>query len=160
MGGRLMVPVDQYHKSLRSAKYATMLISLTFLIFFLVEVLNRRRIHPEQYILVGLALCVFYALLVALSEHISFDLAYAIAAVAVIGLIIAYSIPMFKHRRLTFLLGGILILLFGFIFTIIQLEDLALLMGSIGLFLVLAIVMYLSRKVDWYSIQSTHEGTS
>ncbi len=159
MGVRLMVPVDQYHKSLRSAKYATMLISLTFLIFFFVEVLNRRRIHPVQYILVGLALCVFYALLVALSEHISFDLAYAIAAIAVIGLIIAYSVPMFKQRRLTLLLGGILVLLFGFIFTIIQLEDLALLMGSIGLFLVLAIVMYLSRKVDWYSIQSTNAET-
>ncbi|MDQ3100495.1 MAG: cell envelope integrity protein CreD, partial [Bacteroidota bacterium] len=155
MGVNLMVPVDQYQKSIRTAKYSTMLISLTFLIFFFVEVLNRRRIHPVQYILVGLALCVFYTLLVALSEHMAFNLAYALAAIGVIGLITAYSTAMFKQRRLTLLLTGILVLLFGFVFTIIQLEDLALLMGSIGLFIVLAIVMYLSRKVDWYSIQST-----
>lgn len=151
-GVDLLLAVDEYQKSTRSAKYAIMFISFTFLIFFFIEIRNKKRIHPIQFILVGLALTIFYALLLSLSEHIHFNWAYIIASAAIIVLISAYSITIFKSGKLTALMSGVLILLYGFIFTILQLEDYALLMGSIGLFIVLAVIMYLSRKIDWYAI--------
>jgi len=151
-GVDLLLAVDEYQKSTRSAKYAIMLISFTFLVFFFIEIRNKKRIHPIQFILVGLALTIFYVLLLSLSEHIHFNYAYLIASAAIIVLIGTYSITIFKNGKLTALMAGILFLLYGFIFTILQLEDYALLMGSIGLFIVLAIIMYLSRKIDWYII--------
>ncbi|MGB0886613.1 MAG: cell envelope integrity protein CreD [Vicingaceae bacterium] len=151
-GVDLLLAVDEYQKSTRSAKYAIMFISFTFLIFFFIEIRNKKRIHPIQFILVGLALTIFYALLLSLSEHIHFNYAYLIASTAIIVMIGAYSITIFKNGKLTALMTGVLILLYGFIFTILQLEDYALLMGSVGLFIVLAIIMYLSRKIDWYAI--------
>lgn len=151
-GVDLLLPVDEYQKSTRSAKYAIMFISFTFLIFFFIEIRNKKRIHPIQFILVGLALTIFYALLVSLSEHIHFNNAYLISSAAIIVMIGSYSITIFKSGKLTALMSGVLLLLYGFIFTILQLEDYALLMGSIGLFLVLAVIMYLSRKIDWYAI--------
>jgi inner membrane protein len=151
-GVDLLLAVDEYQKSTRSAKYAIMFIAFTFLIFFFIEIRNKKRIHPIQFILVGLALIIFYALLLSLSEHIHFNYAYIIASAAIIILISAYSMTIFKNKKLTGLMSGVLILLYGFIFTILQLEDYALLMGSIGLFIVLAVIMYLSRKIDWYAI--------
>jgi len=151
-GVDLLLAVDEYQKSTRSAKYAIMFISFTFLIFFFIEIRNKKRIHPIQFILVGLALTIFYALLLSLSEHIHFNNAYLIASASIIVMIGAYSITIFKNAKLTVLMSGVLILLYGFIYTILQLEDYALLMGSIGLFIVLAIIMYLSRKIDWYAI--------
>jgi len=156
-GVNLIVPVDEYQKSMRSAKYAVIFISLTFLIFFFVQILNRVRIHPIQYIIVGLALCVFYTLLIALSEHISFKLSYLISSISIIALITLYAKSMFKNITLTWLICCILSILYLFIFSIIQMEDYALLMGSVGLFIVLAIVMYLSRKIDWYAIKSSRD---
>ena len=152
-GVNLFVPVDEYQKSMRSAKYAVMFITLTFLIFFFVQILNKVRIHPIQYIIVGLALCVFYTLLIALSEHISFDASYLISSVSIITMITLYSYSIAKNSRLTKIIGGILTLLYLFIYSILQMQDYALLMGSIGLFVVLGIVMYLSRKIDWYAVQ-------
>ena len=151
-GVTLLVPVDDYQKTTRSQKYALMIISLTFLLFFFIEVMNKKRIHPIQYLLVGLAMIIFYTLLLSLSEHVNFNFAYMIASFAIITLIIVYCIPIFKNKRLTAFMMLILVTLYGFVFTILQLEDYALLMGSIGLFIVLAIVMYLSRKINWYSV--------
>lgn len=153
-GVNLIVPVDEYQKSMRSAKYAVMFITLTFLIFFFVQILNRVRIHPIQYIIVGLALCVFYTLLIAISEHLNFMYSYVIASVSIIAMITLYAKSIFKSNMLTMLLCLILVILYLFIYSIIQMEDYALLMGSIGLFVVLAIVMYLSRKIDWYAIKT------
>ncbi|MEM9718583.1 MAG: cell envelope integrity protein CreD [Bacteroidota bacterium] len=150
-GVSLLLPVDEYQKSMRSAKYALMLVSLTFMIFFFIQILRKVRIHPIQYIMVGLALVVFYTLLIALSEHISFQRAYLVASVAIITMITLYVHSIFKNTQLTLIMGGILVILYAFIYTIIQLQDFALLMGSVGLFIVLAIVMYLSRKIDWYN---------
>ncbi len=150
-GVKLLLPVDHYQKSERSVKYAIMFISLTFLIFFFTEILNKKRIHPIQYLLVGLGLSIFYTLLVSLSEHFSFNLAYFIASFAIIALITAYSYSMLKNGRLTSIVALVLIILYAFLFIILQLQDYSLLLGSIGLFLALAIVMYLSRKVNWYS---------
>lgn len=153
-GVNLIVTLDEYQKSSRSAKYAVMFIALTFLVFFFAQILNGVKIHPIQYIIVGLALCVFYTLLIALSEHISFNLSYLISALSIISLITLYSQSIFHHKRLTGLICLILTLLYLFIYSIIQMEDYALLMGSIGLFLVLAVVMYLSRKIDWYAVKT------
>ena len=145
--------MDEYQKSMRSAKYAAMFITLTFLLFFFVQILNNVRIHPIQYIIVGLALCVFYTLLIALSEHMSFKISYLISSFSILVMITLYAHSFAKNSRLTKLIGLILILLYLFIYSIIQMQDYALLMGSIGLFIVLAVIMYLSRKIDWYTIQ-------
>ena len=156
-GVNLFVPVDEYQKSMRSVKYASMLITLTFLLFFFIQILNQVRIHPIQYIIVGLALCVFYTLLIGLSEHIPFTISYLISSLSIITMITLYAHSIAKNNRLTMLIALILILLYLFIFSIIQMEDFALLMGSVGLFIVLAVIMYLSRKIDWYAIQAYKE---
>jgi inner membrane protein len=153
-GVNLIVPVDEYQKSMRSAKYAAIFITLTFLVFFFLQILNGVKIHPIQYIIVGLSLCVFYTLLIGLSEHIPFKFSYFISSAAIVGLITLYAKSVFKIKRLTYLICLILTALYLFIFSIIQMEDYALLMGSVGLFIVLATIMYLSRKIDWYSVKT------
>ncbi len=152
-GINLPVPVDEYQKNMRSAKYAAMIIAFTFLMFFFVEILNKKRIHPFQYILVGLALCIFYTLLLSLSEHISFNMAYAISCIVIISMIVLYAKTIFKSQLLTGILAGMLLVVYGFIFVILQLQDLALLIGSIGLVIVLGVLMYLSRNIDWYNFK-------
>ncbi len=149
-GVQLLLPVDQYQKTMRSVKYAVMFIALTFLAFFLTELISRRRIHPMQYLLVSIGLVLFYTLLLAISEQIGFDWAYLISASAIVVLITAYSHSVFKHSKPTAIMGGFLTLLYLFLYTVLQLEDLALLIGSVGLFVALAVIMYVSRKVNWY----------
>lgn len=151
LGVKFIITVDEYQKNTRAVKYAIMFISLTFLVFFFVEIINRVRIHPIQYILVGLSLVLFFSLLISITEHLNFNLAYLISALATITLVALYARTIFKSLRLTGVLTGILFIIYIFIFTIIQLEDYSLLFGSVGLFLVLALVMYISRKIDWYS---------
>ncbi len=151
-GVELIPGVDDYQKSYRSAKYAAMSISLTFLVFFLVEILNRRKIHPFQYILVGLALCLFFVLLVSLSEHMDFNLAYGLATLGVVTMIGLYSTSIFKEAKLTYLLTLILTGIYGFLFVTLQLEAYALLLGSLGLGLILAATMYFTRNINWYRL--------
>ena len=149
-GVRLLFPVDTYQKAMRSAKYSLLFISLTFLVFFFSEVLNKKRIHPVQYLLVGIALVVFYSLLIAFSEHIGFNLAYLIASLAVIGLITIFSNSILNSRIFAVVIFFELVALYLFLFIVLQLSDFSLLMGSIGLFVILSIVMYFSKKIDWY----------
>ena len=149
-GFQLFMPNDHYQQSMRSAKYAIMFISLTFMVFFFMETVNKKRIHPIQYILVGLALSIFFVLILSLSEFIGFNAAYGVGALATTILITAYSSSILTSRKLTAFMAGLLTVMYGFIYTILQLEDTALLVGSIGLFIILAIVMIWSRKVDWY----------
>ena len=156
-GVNLLVPVDHYRKSHRSIQYAIMLIALTFVSFFFIEVLNKLKVHPVQYILVGLALVLFYTLLLSISEHLNFDAAFLIAMVATIAMIGLYAKTIFKNLRLTVLLTGILFIMYGFIYIILQLQDFALLIGSIGLFVVLGFIMYVSRKINWYSMVEENE---
>lgn len=151
-GVDLLIPVDYYQKSMRSAKYAILFIALTFLIFFFVEVLNNKRIHPIQYILVGLALVLFFSLLLALSEHIGFSWSYLTSSIIIIALIAVYISSVFKNRNLTFVTTGILGILYGFIYTLLQLEDYALLLGTIGLLIILSIIMFFTRRIDWYNL--------
>jgi inner membrane protein len=150
-GVSLLMAVDQYQKSMRAAKYAVLFIVLTFMVFFFIQVLNKVRIHPIQYILVGLTLCIFYTLLISLSEHIYFGLAYLVASVAIVSLTAFYTQGTFKNMKLSGMLAVIMSILYSFIYIIIQLEDFALLAGSIGLFIALAIIMTLTRKIDWYN---------
>lgn len=153
----LILPLDDYQKSMRSAKYAVMTIALTFLIFFLVEILNGRKIHPFQYALVGLALCLFYVLLISISEHSNFNLAYGISSFSIIMMITLYSLSVFKDPKLTALLVVVLTGIYGFLFITLQMADYALLMGSAGLTLILGATMYFTRNINWYKINISTE---
>ncbi|MFH1402523.1 MAG: cell envelope integrity protein CreD [Patescibacteria group bacterium] len=151
-GVDLLAPVDEYQKSERSAKYALLIIALTFMIFFFSEIFNKKRVHPIQYLLVGLALVLYYSLLISFSEAVGFDWAYLIASGSTIGLITGYSKVILPTSRMLFAQTFILVFLYLFVYIILQLEDYALLAGSVGLFVILSVVMYLSRKIDWYRI--------
>ena len=148
-GVRLVEAVDHYQQNMRSAKYALMFIALTFVVFFFVELLTKKKIHLVQYLLVGIALILFYSLLLSISEQIGFALAYLIASLATIGLITTYSYSIFKNTMQTGILTVILCLLYTFLFVILQLEDIALLIGSIGMFIILGIIMFVSGKINW-----------
>ncbi len=149
-GVSLVQPADQYNKTSRSVKYAILLIGLTFALFFIIELMQKKPLHPVQYILVGLALVIFYTLLLSISEYLLFDYAYSIAAAATILLITFYAKSHFNSWKSASIFGVLLTCLYGFIFILIRLEDTALLVGSIGLFIILALVMYGSRKINWY----------
>ncbi|NLR64592.1 cell envelope integrity protein CreD [Chitinophaga varians] len=148
-GIKFFMPAESYQQSIRAVKYAILVIGLTFIIFYFIELSQRRAIHPLQYALVGLALCIFYTLLISISEQLNFTLAYLIASGLTIGLISLYVASAYKSGRIAAGIGGTLLLLYGFIYVIISAEDQALLMGSIGLFLTLAAIMYFSRTIKW-----------
>ena len=148
-GVNFMIPVDEYQKSERATKYGFLVIGLTFLVFFLIQTLSRIPIHPFQYLMIGLGLVMFYTLLISISEHSSFLKAYLIAGISVILMISLYSKSILNGWKFPVFIGASLLALYSFIYVIIQLESYALLVGSIGLFLILAGVMYVSRKIDW-----------
>ncbi|MEM6718727.1 MAG: cell envelope integrity protein CreD [Bacteroidota bacterium] len=148
-GTDFIIPVDEYQQSERAAKYGFLVIGLTFLVFFLIQTLSKISIHPFQYLMIGIALIMFYTLLLSISEHSSFFRAYIIAGIAVIVMITLYSKSILKNWKFPVLIGTTLTALYSFIYVIIQLENFALLVGSIGLFIILGIVMYVSRKIDW-----------
>jgi inner membrane protein len=145
-------PVDQYLKSDRAIKYALLFIALTFAGFFLFEVLKRLAVHPVQYGLVGLSLAFFYLLLLSLAEHLDFARAYALAATACV-LLIGFYVSHVLHswlRGAGFTAG--LAALYAMLYALLNAEDYALLMGSLLVFGLLASVMVLTRKLDWYGI--------
>lgn len=148
-GVNLFVPVNNYQKTLRSVKYAALCILLTFAAFFIIETSNKRSVHPFHYGLVGVALVLFYTLLLSFSEYIGFNASYAIASVATIGLIGWFVKGLLQSGRMSILLSAILLLLYTYVFTILQLQDYSLLLGSIGLFITLGVIMYFSRKIQW-----------
>ena len=149
MGANLIIPVDGYDKTERSVKYALLCIILTFAAFFLIETIYKRNLHLLQYGLAGCALVLFYTLLLSISEYVGFNLAYLIAGVATIGLVTWFVGSIMKSGKLAIFIAFVLTVVYGYIFTIIQLQDYSLLMGSIGLFVALAIIMYFSRKMQW-----------
>ena len=151
-GLKLLITADIYQKSIRISRYALMFIVFTFSAFFLSEIINKKRVHPIQYILIGLAIILFYVLLLSISEHLNFDFAYILSAVAITTIITSYSGSILKNNRFTLTVCGILIILYTYLYIVIQLEDYALIMGSIGLLIVLTTVMYITRKIDWYSL--------
>jgi inner membrane protein len=123
----------------------------------MIELLSQKVIHPIQYLLIGLALLVFYTLLLSLSEHISFDMSYLIASTGIISMISLYAASFLKNVKQTVVVFGILIILYIYLYILLQLQDFALLMGSISLFVVLGVLMYVTRNIDWFN---TLKGTS
>ncbi len=148
-GADLFVPVNGYQKTMRSVKYAVLCILLTFTAFFLIETANKKSVHPLHYALIGFALILFYTLLLSISEYTGFNIAYGIAAVSTIGLIAWFVRGLLGSIKLSLLLSAVLLLLYSYVFTILQLQDYALLLGSVGLFLTLAVVMRFSKKIQW-----------
>ena len=150
-GVNFKIPVEQYQQSMRSAKYAILIILLTFGVIFFTEIMNKTRIHALQYLLVGLALCLFYSLLLSFSEHVGFNPAYLLSSALTIILVGGYMFGITKKKKPSLIMSGLLAILYIYIFVLIQLETFALLAGSLGLFIILAIVMYFSKKIDWFN---------
>ena len=148
-GLNLLQPVDAYGQTQRSIKYAVLIIALTFFLYFFLEIFYRRSVHPLQYVLIGFALVIFYTLLLSISEYIAFGQAYLVASSSTVLLIGWYSKSIFKKWGIVLLFSFILSLLYVFIYVLIQLQDNSLLFGSIGLFVLLTIIMYFSRKINW-----------
>lgn len=158
-GVRLILPVDNYQKAMRSVKYALLFIALTFLVIFFSEILGKIRVHPIQYLITGSALIVFFSLLIALAEHITYNLAYLISSLVIISMITLYVRSIFRSIRITAIVTSILIGLYVFLFTILQIADYSLLLGNIGLILVIGAVMFFSSKIDWYQSKNTANNT-
>ena len=154
-GVQLYQPVDIYQRNVRAGKYGLLFIAMTFVAFFLLEVLKRLRVHPVQYLLVGAALATFYVVLLALSEQIGFGRAYALAAVSVVVLVGGYATAVLHARRAGLLLGGVLGLIYAMLYGLIAAEQYALLIGALVLLAMVALMMYLTRRIDWYAYVPT-----
>ncbi len=151
-------PINAYSLSDRATKYGLLFVVLTFVAVGLFELMQRLRVHPVQYFLVGSAICSFFLLLVSLSEHVGFNNAYIAAASACVLLLMHYASYMLGSlwRGLPF--GAGIGLLYGLLFMLLQQEQTALAMGAVALFIVLACVMALTRKVNWYGLTATPSG--
>jgi inner membrane protein len=150
-GIELVQPVDIYQRCTRAVKYGGLFIALSFLTLFLVENLRRRPLHPIQYGLMGLALSVFYLLLLALAEHIGFLAAYLIAAVALCALMGVYLAGALGSTRAGCASGGIFAATYTLLYMLVTSENYALLAGAVALFALLATAMLLTRRMDWYA---------
>ena len=148
-GVSLMTPVDTYQKVTRALKYGLLFLVLPFCTLFFFEILARRRIHPVQYLLVGLADCVFYLLLLSLGEHLVFALAYLAAAAACTALVSLYAVAVMRSATGLVMLP-VMGAAYAFLAVVLSSEDFALLIGAVGLFLLLGGAMFLTRRVDWY----------
>ncbi len=149
-GVELKVPVEQYLQTDRAIKYAFLIILLTFAAVFFVEMRKAKPIHPVQYLLIGIALIVFYTLLLSFSEHINFGLSYLIACVMTIAMIVVFMASITKDKKTALGIGLLLAVLYTFVYVLLQLESYALLVGSVGLFIILGIAMFATQKIDWY----------
>jgi len=148
-GVRFIVPVDFYQVVSRAAKYATMFLAVAFMAVFVLELRSSRRVHAVQYLLVGLAMAFFYVLLLSFAEQIGFLKAYLIASAATVGLISAYVGLVQASVLKGLVMGLVLSLLYGLLYMILRLEDYALLAGAVAGFLMLAVVMFATLKVNW-----------
>ena len=152
----LLVPVDSYSMADRSLKYGFLLLTLTFLGYFIFEITSKekKKVHPIQYCLLGAAILMFYLLLVSISELLTFNLSYMISALMVMGMVLTYTYYVItKKKSLGFSIGitALMGLLYGFFYVLLMLQDIALFAGSIGLFFIIAVIMYLTRNVNWYN---------
>jgi len=151
-GVKFYIPADEYQQAMRSSKYGLLLIIFTFVSFFLVEVFSGKAIHPIQDLLIGLALIIFYSMLLAISEYLLFQYSYLISGVLVISLISLYTKSVYKDRAIVMSISTMLILFYGFVYVLLQMEDYSLLLGNFALFLILAAIMFFTRKVNWFDV--------
>ena len=149
----LVQPVDIYVQTDRAVKYAVLFIVMTFVIAFAWEIAGGVLVHPIQYLFVGFTMCVFYLLLLSLAEHRGFDVAYVVATSATVLLLSWYWSWVLGGRRQGTLMGAAMSTLYGYLYLLLRLEDYALLAGSVGLFVMLALVMFLTRRVNWYELR-------
>lgn len=154
-GVDLHEPINAYDMTFRSVKYALLFIVITFATFFLFDVLARVRVHPVQYLLIGSALSLFYLLLLSLSEQIGFLTAYVVATIMIAVLVTVYSAYVLKNNRRALPIFGLLVALYGYLYFVLSLEDYALLFGSLLLFILLSVIMYMTRNVDWFTLGKT-----
>lgn len=150
MGVDLADPLDHYAKVNRATKYAVLFFGFIFLTFFLAETLSHGRVHAVQYLMIGASQCVFYLLLLSLSETIAFREAYWIAAAANIALVSLYGGLVLASLRLFLVLLSVLLTVYGLLYSLLVIEDYALLFGSIATFIALAVTMFATRRVNWY----------
>lgn len=143
----LRIPVDRFQKTERAIKYALLVIVLTFIAALFSEFKLRRHINVFQYLLIGLALVLFYSLLLSMSEHMAFALAYLIATLMTAGLVTTYLFGVLKVKKQAIIIGVMLLFMYAYIFVLLNLESYALLAGSIGLFIILSAIMYYSLKI-------------
>lgn len=148
-GIKFLLPVDQYQKTMRSAKYSILIILLSFIALFFIELLNKVKVNLLQYVLIGAAMIIYYSLLLSFTEQVGFMLAYVIASTATIILVSTFISAFLKNKKAALVFAFILSIFYLFIYVIIQLQDLALLFGSIGLFITVACLMYFSVKINW-----------
>jgi inner membrane protein len=148
-GVKFSLPVDQYRKTMRTTRYSSLIILLTFVSLFLTEVIRKQKVHVFNYALIGAAMVVYYTLLLSFAEHLGYDIAYLIASVSTIILIAWFTSSLLGNKQVAFLFGIILSIFYGFIYVLIQLEELSLLIGSCALFVIIALLMYFSRKINW-----------
>jgi inner membrane protein len=148
-GVDLVQTVDHYRMSERSVKYAGLFLLLTFAAVWLVEVLCRIEVHPIPYLLLGAALCVFYLLELSLSEHLGFGVAYLVATLAIVVQVAAYSRAVLGTRGRAAIVAAVVTMLYGYLYMVLTNEDYALLIGAVGVFAMLGMIMYLTRRVDW-----------
>ena len=153
IGISLVDPVNVYSQADRASKYGLLFVLLTFVGFFMFELIKQLPIHPIQYGLVGLALAIFFLLLLSLSEHIAFASAYLVASVACIGLLGFYLSHVLRSRARGLAFAAMLATLYAALYGLLVSEDNALVLGSVLLFVVLATIMIVTRKVDWYALQ-------
>ena len=149
----LLLPVDNYSMAYKAVKYGFLFISLTFLALFLFELLGSRPVHPVQYVMVGLVMCMFYLLLLSMSEFIGFGTAYFVSSVVIISIITIYTHEVLTKRqnpRFTLLLCAMLVFLYLFLYILLLLQDFSLIVGSFGTLLILTLAMYATRNVEWY----------
>ncbi len=140
---------DLYAKTERSVKYAFLFIALTFAMYFFMELVLKSNVHSIQYVMVGLALCLFYLLLLSISEYLGFDKAYWISTMAIVSMVGLYTSHLFRQKKSALIFTAVIALLYSFIYLLIQLQEKALLTGSISLFILLGVVMYFTRNLDW-----------
>lgn len=151
MGVDLIDPVDHYLKSHRAVNYSLLVITLVFASFFLLELFQARPVHPVQYGFIGLALALFYLLLISMSEHLGFNWAYVVSVVASTGLLSVYVSGMLSNLKHGAIFGGCMLTLYGLLFGLLQAESYALVMGSLLCFAILSFTMVITRNVDWYT---------
>jgi len=150
-GVNLYEPASIYQQNERAGKYGVLFIALTFVAFFLFEVLKKLRVHPVQYLLVGLALTTFYVVLLALSEQVGFAWAYFAAAVSVVLLVGGYAAAVLRTWSSGILLSATMALVYALLYGLVVSEQYSLLMGAVALLAVVGALMYLTRRVDWYA---------
>ncbi len=159
IGVSMVEPVNIYSQADRATKYGLLFVALTFVGFFMFELIRQLRIHPIQYALVGLALSIFFLLLVSLSEHIAFGWAYLAASVACIGLLGFYLSAVMQSVARGIGFSTMLALLYGALYGLLVSEDNALVLGAGLLFVILSVIMVVTRRIDWYRVSTMGAGS-